>query len=351
MYVCGITPYDTTHLGHAFTYLSFDVLNRYLAATGNEVKYVQNVTDIDDDLLKKARETSRDWIELGTYWTNRFTDDMNALNILMPNPYVKATDSIPLILRTVEKLVDKGASYKAGDNVYFDISSYPEYGHLSGFDRDEMLKLSKERGADPTDPNKRDPLDFIIWQGKQEGEPFWESPFGPGRPGWHIECSSMVLDYLGEQIDVHGGGDDLIYPHHESEIAQSETYTGKKPFVNYWMHTGSVSYQGEKMSKSLGNLVMVSDLLKKYSPNTIRYLLLSHHYREPWEYVDSDINRAEKEMEILENVVSTVKSGEIVSEFINELGNDLNTPRALSVLSGKRPEDTRVSLELLGFVF
>src|SRR6185369_10243125 len=190
--------------------------------------------------------------------------------------------------------------YEKEGNVYFRTKTNKEYGKLSRFDRKTMIKLSEERGADPSDPRKEDPLDFILWQKSKTDEPYWDSKWGKGRPGWHIECSAMVNEYLGEQIDIHGGGIDLIYPHHESEIAQSEQFTGKKPYVSFWMHTGAVGYQGKKMSKSLGNLVMVSDLLKKYSANTIRYMLLSHHYREPWEFEEKEMEKAESAMQALE---------------------------------------------------
>lgn len=347
MYVCGITPYDTTHLGHAFTYLTFDILHRFLTYKGYTVKYTQNVTDVDDDLLKKARETERDWQDLGGFWTKKFLNDLNDLNILMPTYYVKATDSIDSILEIVKKLIKEGFAYEKEGNVYFRVTKDPNYGKLSRFSREEMIRLSKDRGADPDDPRKEDPLDFIMWQKSKTDEPSWESPWGKGRPGWHIECSAMIKEYLGDQIDIHGGGIDLIYPHHESEIAQSENFTGKRPFSKFFMHTGAVEYQGEKMSKSLGNLVMVSDLLKKYSANTIKYMLLSHHYREPWEFHEKELDLAQEKMKHIQRAVDH-KLAKIYGEvdgslaFTQALDDDLNTPEALKIL-GKFAKETNKS--------
>lgn len=356
LYVCGITPYDTTHLGHAFTYLTFDILQRVLTFKGYTVTYTQNVTDVDDDLLKKARETKRDWVELGNFWTQKFLTDLNAMNMIMPKYYVKATDSIEQILTIVKELVNKNLAYEKEGNVYFRVAKDPDYGKLSKYSREEMIELSQKRGADPDDPRKEDPLDFIVWQKSLPDEPFWESPYGKGRPGWHIECSAMVYKYLDKNIDIHGGGSDLLYPHHESEIAQSESFTGVKPFVNYWMHTGAVGYQGEKMSKSLGNLVMVSDLLKKYSANTIRYMLLSHHYREPWEFKEEYMGKAQKAMEALEKKLAEEKSSDakamddrtLTDQFVKALEDDLDTPKALTILNESQTS-LKEMLQLLGF--
>ena len=339
MYVCGITPYDTTHLGHAFTYLSFDILHRYLKYQGYEVTYVQNVTDIDDDILKKAKELGKDWKELGQYWTDRFLTDLKTMNILMPTHYVKATESIETIVTIVQTLIEKEMAYVVDGNVYFRTSKDPEYGKLSRYSREEMIKLSKERGANPDDPHKEDPLDFIMWQKSLPDEPSWESHWGAGRPGWHIECSAMVYQYIDNNIDIHGGGIDLIYPHHESEIAQSENFTGVKPFTNTWMHTGAVHYEGEKMSKSLGNLIMVVKLLETYSAEAIRYLLLSHHYREPWHYEEKELIQKAKQMEIIKKALTqeATEQGseeeEIKREFFAALDDDLDTPKAVAILT------------------
>jgi len=360
MYVCGITPYDTTHLGHAFTYMAFDVLQRYLAFKGYHVTYTQNVTDVDDDLLRKAKEVGKDWQELGEFWTDKFVHDMKVLNITTPDHYVKATENIPTIISIVEKLIQQNVAYEKEGTVFFRTKRDPEYGKLSHYPREQMIKLSKERGANPDDPRKEDPLDFILWQKSLPDEPSWQSPWGQGRPGWHIECSAMSYQTLGEQIDIHGGGTDLIYPHHESEIAQSENFTGKKPFVKYWMHTGAVMYEGEKMSKSLGNLVMVSDLMKKYSANAIRYLLLSHHYREPWEFHEKELEEAQKQMdsiqENLKDVSSAKEDKELIDQITKLLDDDLATPDALKVLFSEvtNPEKQatiKYLLETVGFTF
>lgn len=360
IYVCGVTPYDTTHLGHAFTYLSFDVLIRYLKFKGFRVTYAQNVTDIDDDILSKARQEGREWRELGRYWTDHYLNDMKSLNIAMPDHYIKATDAIPMIVKMISKLLKGKHAYKSGGNVYFDILSFPRYGELSHFNQKQMIMLLKERGGDPEDTNKRNPLDFILWQKWKRGEPSWDPDFGKGRPGWHIECSAMIKQYLGDQIDIHGGGRDLIFPHHESEIAQSESYTGRHPFVKYFMHTGTVMYMGEKMAKSLGNLVMVSELLKSHSPSAVRWLLLSHHYRKPWEYMAEDIYNADIYAEKIDKLMrgSGVNAERInkklVSEFEQVMDDDLNTPAALEIIktlltNGKEKDTAQYLLGILGF--
>ena len=339
MYVCGITPYDTTHLGHAFTYTFFDVLQRHLTYKGYTVIYTQNVTDIDDDMLKKAKSVKQDWKELGEFWTQKYLTDMKTLNNLSPNFYVKATDTIPTIIEIITDLEEKGLAYEKDGIVFFRTQKDAEYGKLSRYTREQMLLLSKERGANPDDPRKEDPLDFILWQKSLPDEPFWESPWGNGRPGWHIECSAMIDKYLYKYIDIHGGGHDLIYPHHESEIAQSESFTGKKPFVKYWLHTGAVMYQGEKMSKSLGNLVMVSDLLRLYKPAVIRYLLLTHHYRQPWEFEESQLDEAQQQITLLTQALQkeiptkhTEDMKEIITAFTTALDDDINTPKAIEIL-------------------
>ncbi len=350
LYVCGITPDAANHMGHAFTYISFDVLTRYLKFLGYKVNYLQNVTDIDDDLLVRAKKAGREWSEFGENWTNLFLTNMNALGWIPPEPYVKATDSIPTIIKVVSRLIEKGFAYEKDGTVYFEVKKFEDYGKLSGLNRDEMIKISSERGANPHDPAKRDPLDFILWQKTKPDEPFWNSPWSKGRPGWHIECSSMIYDYLGEQIDIHGGGEDLIYPHHESEIAQSESFTGKAPFVGTWMHTGSVLYHTEKMSKSLGNLIIVSDLLKKYSANAIRFLLLSHHYRKPWEFHEEEMEDAAEKMEELEGKALSGKGkDEVDSKILNFLNNDLDTSGALEYLVQFKSESLKTNLQLLGF--
>ena len=359
LYVCGVTPYDTTHLGHAFTYVSFDVLIRYLKSMGFKVNYVQNVTDIDDDILRKAKEQKMGWKELGEFWTKRYLDDMKSINVLPPTHYVKATDSIQQIIKIVSRL-EKGAfAYKSGQNVYFNTKKFSGYGSLSHFNEAQMLMLLSERGGEINDSKKKNKLDFIVWQGWKEGEPYWDSPWGKGRPGWHIECSAMINEFLGDQIDIHGGGRDLIFPHHESEIAQSESFTGKHPFSRFFMHTAMVMYLGEKMAKSLGNLVLVSQLLKNNSPNAIRWMLLSHHYRKVWEYEQADMDEAEEAIASINSYLAKPGAKQLnkvaLKNFAAAMDDDLNTPAALEVIaklvqSKKDQETARKILDTLGFV-
>lgn len=364
MYVCGITPYDATHLGHAFTYVFFDVLNRYLKFKGYSVIYTQNVTDIDDDILKRAKKEGRNWKELGDYWTRRFNSDLKSLNVKKPTHYVKATESISMMIKIIGNLIKKGFAYQKDGNVYFDIKKFKDYGKLSHFNKNQMILISKERGGNPNDPLRKSPLDFLLWQKSRpkDDEPFWESPWSLGRPGWHIECSAMVKKYLGDQIDIHGGGKDLIFPHHESEIAQSESFTNKKTFAKYWVHTSMLIYQGEKMSKSLGNLVMVSDLLKKHSPNAIRWILLSRHYRTPWEFNENELKEAQKTTDLIEKLLrrhSERSEGSFTSNtniFEKFLDDDMNTHLVLAVLKQSAQNNNFLSshkkfLEILGFSF
>lgn len=355
LYVCGITPYDTTHLGHAFVYVTFDALKRFLEFKGYKVIYTQNVTDIDDDILKRAKSEGKNWKQLGDFWTEKFLRDLKNLNVKMPDNYIKATDAITEIVKIIQKLLNKGFAYEKDGNVYFEVDKFPDFGNLSKLSAPEMVGLLKERGGDPDDPNKKAPLDFVLWQKSKKGEPFWNSPFGSGRPGWHIECSAMVKKTLGDQIDIHGGGLDLIYPHHESEIAQSESYSGKSPFVKNWMHIAMVSYQGEKMSKSLGNLVLVSDLLNKYSPNATRLMLLLNHYGKPWEYTENQIKDAQKIIEGLEESFRIIKSHtDGLDEFLSDLENNFDTKSAINRLikeSDINPEKSKAGFELLGFKF
>jgi L-cysteine:1D-myo-inositol 2-amino-2-deoxy-alpha-D-glucopyranoside ligase len=339
LYVCGITPYDTTHVGHAFTYTAYDQLIRYLELKGIHVRYAQNVTDIDDDILKRAKETGEDWRELGNRWTDHYIDDMIALNVRPPDYFPHATDIIAEIIHSVEDLIRAGVAYVKNGSVYYEVSRYPEFGQLSHLPHSEMLPVANERGNRPEDPNKRDPLDFVLWQAQAPGEPAWESSWGPGRPGWHIECSTMATKYLGKTVDIHGGGLDLCFPHHECEIAQVKPVLGQDPYVRYWMHTAMVGYQGEKMSKSLGNLVMVDRLLDTYSPDALRLYLGSHHYREAWSYDEKDLKKFQELANILSQAVQ-VENGKnasfsptkYVSEFSESMDNDLGTPGAVHAL-------------------
>ncbi len=355
MYVCGITPYDTTHLGHAFVYVQFDALKRFLEFKGYKVTYTQNVTDIDDDILKRAERDGKDWRELGDYWISRFLKDLQALNVKMPDHYIKATEAMDEIIEMTQVLIEKGCAYESSGNVYFEVSKFKEYGRLSKYSEDQMLKLLTERGGDPKDANKKAPLDFILWQKSAPGEPFWDSPWGKGRPGWHIECSAMIKKTLSDQIDIHGGGFDLIYPHHESELAQSEAFSGLSPFVKYWMHIAMVSYQGEKMSKSLGNLVLVSDLLKRYTANAIRLMLLLNHYRESWEYTDKHMDEAQEIMDKLEQKFKGVESDASELKIIlQDLEEDFDVAgglKKLQDLADDSPQTAKAGFELLGYRF
>jgi len=340
LYVCGITPYDTTHIGHAFTFLTFDILVRVMRHKGWDVTYVQNVTDIDDDILRKAKEVGLTWKQLGDRESARYLKDMRELNWLEPDHYVRATDHIAEMLEITQALVEKGNAYESGGNVYFSVSSDPEFGKLSHIPRDQMLPIANERGNTPEDPNKRDPLDFVLWQKSVDDEPSWDSPYGPGRPGWHVECSAMASRYLGPSIDIHGGGADLIFPHHECEVAQSENAFGVEPFARTWVHVAMVGYNGEKMSKSLGNLVLVSDVLKDYSADAIRLYLFSNHYRSPWDFEDAELERwarvADDLIEAAEfpayGIEEELDVSNLRDRFFNALDDDLNTPIAIEVL-------------------
>jgi L-cysteine:1D-myo-inositol 2-amino-2-deoxy-alpha-D-glucopyranoside ligase len=338
IYVCGITPYDTTHLGHAFTYTAADILIRHLESQGRRVIYAQNVTDVDDDILRKAREVGEDWRAVGNQWTAHFIEDMRALNVRPPDYFPRASDAIDGIVAMAEALLKLGLAYRVGGSVYYQVANWPEFGRLSHIPRVDMLAIANERGNRPDDPNKRDPLDFVLWQAQAPGEPAWDSPWGPGRPGWHIECSTLSTSLLGDSIDLHGGGSDLIFPHHECEIAQSEPATGSRPFVRCWIHTAMVEHEGAKMSKSLGNLIMVSDLLQHWSADALRLYLGRHHYRHAWAHDASELERAGHLAEKSRAAVATVGGGAKIDaagfekRFAAALDDDLNTPAALEVL-------------------
>jgi L-cysteine:1D-myo-inositol 2-amino-2-deoxy-alpha-D-glucopyranoside ligase len=340
MYVCGITPYDSTHLGHAATYLAYDVLIRRLEDLGHEVALVRNVTDVDDSILPKARALGVNYLELADAEMARFRSDMEALGMRPPLSEPRATEAVPQIIDLVEKLLEAGHAYRADGSVFFDVSSFPAYGALSGYDRDEMLRIAAERGGRPEDPAKRDPLDFTLWQRSADDEPSWDAPFGAGRPGWHIECSAMVLAAHGTTLDLHGGGTDLIFPHHESEIAQSTSITGE-PLARHWMHSAMVAYDGEKMSKSLGNLVFVSDLLKVADARAIRLALLRHHYRAGFEWFDTDLDEGRALLRRLRAAAESAadpafRGGADPRPFAERvrdaLDDDLDVPRALDAL-------------------
>jgi len=292
MYSCGITPYDAAHLGHAAVYLYFDMLQRRLRDAGHETRCVRNVTDVDDDILRKSRELGVHYLDLAAEEMARFDAEMSMLNLLPVYSEPRATSAISEILSLIGDVLQTGHAYESHGSVYFDVSSYPEFGRISGYSPQRMLELAAEHGGNPDDPHKRHPLDFVLWQPSLPDEPSWESRWGPGRPGWHIECSALALRELGESIDIHGGGRDLVFPHHECETAQSESVTGQQ-FVQVWFHVGLVGLDGTKMSKSLGNLIFVGDLCKAWEPAAVRLALLAHHYRTDWDWVtDKDMPTA-----------------------------------------------------------
>jgi L-cysteine:1D-myo-inositol 2-amino-2-deoxy-alpha-D-glucopyranoside ligase len=358
LYVCGITPYDTTHLGHAFVNVIYDTLRRYMEWRGQPVRYVQNVTDIDDDILRKAREVGSNWEELGKRETQRYVEDLTALNVYPPTEYLRASSEMTRMFAMIEELLRKGLAYEREGWVYYHVSADPGFGKLAdaagikGYEA--WLKTANGRGNFPNDPRKRDPLDFVMWQGRQvQGEPSWPSPWGQGRPGWHIECSALVTAHLGARIDVHGGRFDLVFPHHTCEIATSENANGESPFSQVWMHCAMVSLDGAKMSKSLGNLILAANLLKTYTPDAIRLLLLANHYRAPWEYfpaaVEAAAVRAAQYLAAAQAAHAAYSADEAaeaandesdevtslaVADFMAAMDEDLDTPRALSVLDG-----------------
>jgi L-cysteine:1D-myo-inositol 2-amino-2-deoxy-alpha-D-glucopyranoside ligase len=330
MYTCGITPYDAAHLGHAATYLTYDILQRRLRDLGHVTQCVRNVTDVDDDILRKARELGVNYLDLAAEEMARFDADMKALGLLPAWSEPRATSAIPDILGFIGMVLDSGHAYQAGGGVYFSVSSFGRFGAISHLDRATMLKLAADNGGNPDDPAKRDPLDFILWQPSAPGEPAWESLWGPGRPGWHIECSALAMRELGTTIDLHGGGTDLVFPHHECEAAQSEAATGQ-PFVRHWMHVGLVRLGGTKMSKSLGNLVFVSDLLKDWEPAAIRLAIIGHHYRRPWDWEDRGLEEAAARLEAWQAAGSG--SPEVALGAVRTaLDDDLDTPTALAAI-------------------
>ena len=346
IYTCGITPYDAEHIGHAATYLAYDVLRRRLLDAGRRCRMVRNVTDVDDDILKKSRELGVFYLDLAAEEMARFDENMASLNLLPAESEPRATGAIPDILTFVDTLLAQGQAYQAAGAVYFDVSSSPAFGSLSGLGRDEMLRLAAENGGRPDDPAKRDPLDVVLWQPSIPGEPWWESRWGTGRPGWHVECAAISTRELGRTIDLHGGGRDLVFPHHECEAAQAAAVTGQ-PLARHWMHTGLVGLAGEKMSKSLGNLVFVSDLLKEWDAAVVRVALLGQHYRADWEWSDALLPEA------TERLATWRAAGEgegALRETRSALDDDLDAPRALDEIDKAARSGQGVSraLDLLG---
>jgi cysteinyl-tRNA synthetase len=294
LYVCGVTVYDLCHVGHARSAIVFDVIYRYLKYRGYDVTYVRNFTDIDDKIIKRANEEGTDYRTIADRYIAAFYEDMDALDVLRPDLEPLATDNIPQMIEIIRRLEEKGIAYQAGSDVYFSVEKFPEYGKLSGRSLDDMMAGARVE----VDPNKKNPLDFVLWKGSKPGEPAWDSPWGPGRPGWHIECSAMGSRFLGPTFDLHGGGKDLIFPHHENEIAQSEAAFGV-PFVRYWIHNGFVNINNEKMSKSLGNFFTIRDILKSVHPETLRLFVISKHYRSPVDFSDEALAEAERALERL----------------------------------------------------
>ena len=342
MYVCGVTVYDMCHIGHARSVVLFDVIYRYLKAKGYDVTYVRNFTDVDDKIINRANALGEDWKQLAERFIQEFYVDMDALGVLRPDIEPKATEHIPQILSLIEKLIDKGIAYPTQGDVMYSIDSFDGYGKLSGKKIDELVSGARVE----VDGKKRNPLDFALWKAAKPGEPYWESPWGPGRPGWHIECSAMSMEYLGETFDIHGGGADLAFPHHENEIAQSEGAAGR-PFVNYWIHNGFVNIRAEKMSKSLGNVLNIRDILQQVHPEALRLFLLSSHYRSPLDYNDTSIKEASIGLERLYSAMHTLgeligvngTSGALPEELVGirdrfgeALDDDFNSPKGLAIL-------------------
>ena len=349
MYVCGITPYDATHLGHASTFLAYDVVIRRLIDRGHEVRCVRNVTDVDDPLFAKARELGVHYLDLAAGEEARFNADMEALNVLPVDAAPRASSAIPDIRKFIQAVLDEGHAYVSGDSVYFDVSTFDTFGAVSGYPQEEMLRLAALRGGNIDDPQKRNPLDFVLWQPSAADEPAWETLWGPGRPGWHVECSALALRELGEHVHLHGGGADLIFPHHECERAQSESATNT-PFVDHWMHAALISKDGEKMSKSLGNLVFIDALREEWDPRAIRLGIISHHYRTEWEWHDNLMPSSNERLARWKVSVGGDDDGALIDAVRDALDNDLDTPHACSQIDAAVSEgkDVTAAAALLG---
>ena len=349
MYTCGITPYDATHLGHAATFLAYDVLQRRLIDLGHDVRCVRNVTDVDDPLFAKARELGVHYLDLAAGEEARFERDMEALNALPVHSSPRASSAIPDIRGFIGMVLERGFAYESGGAVYFDVSKFPSFGSVSNYSREHMIELARQRGGAVDDPAKRDPLDFVLWQPSAPDEPAWEAMWGAGRPGWHIECSALALRELGETIDLHGGGSDLIFPHHECERAQSEAATGV-PFVRHWMHVAMVFMDGAKMSKSLGNLVFVDALRRDWDPRAIRLAVHAHHYRHEWEWTDSLMPRATERLGLWADNTRGTEDFALLDAVRERLDDDLDTPGALALVddAASRGHNVHAAAVLLG---
>jgi len=337
IYVCGITPYDHSHLGHAMSYIIFDVVRRYLEFRGHRVKHVQNYTDIDDKLIMRANAQGMPVHDLASRFIDEYDQEMRDLNIMPAQLYPRATEEIPTIVEMTQGLIEKGHAYEADGDVYFRVRSKADYGKLSGRNVDSLLAGARVEPGE----QKEDPADFALWKAAKPDEPSWDSPWGPGRPGWHIECSAMSYRYLGATLDIHGGGQDLIFPHHENEIAQSEAYSGEQPFVRYWLHNGWLTFAEEKMSKSLGNIITIREGLDKYGSDGLRVFVLTSHYRAPLSYSEDALESGKRAAERL-RLAATLSGGDgppadvpvetYRERFVEAMDDDLNTPAALAAL-------------------
>ena len=348
LYVCGITPYDSTHLGHAATYLTFDLVQRQLIANGHAVHYVQNITDVDDPLFERAARDGVDWRELGTSQIDLFRSDMEILSVIPPRDYIGAMESVDEVITMVQRLLAKGAAYELdhGD-IYASIEATQQFGYESNLDRATMAQFFAERGGDPEREGKRDPLDALIWRGHREGEPAWESPFGPGRPGWHVECSAIATNRLGAHFAIQGGGSDLAFPHHEFSAAHAEAALDVDRMASHYVHAGMIALDGVKMSKSLGNLVFVHKLSEQgHDPSAIRLAVFAGHYRTDRDFSDAILDEAEARLarwrEQLGGEASEAEAIAVVDELRAHLANDLDTPRALTLIDGVTGDHDRI---------
>jgi L-cysteine:1D-myo-inositol 2-amino-2-deoxy-alpha-D-glucopyranoside ligase len=342
MYTCGITPYDATHLGHAATFVFYDVLQRRLIDLGHEVRCVRNVTDVDDPLFAKARELGVHYLDLAAGEEARFNRDMEALDTLPVYSAPRASSAISDIRGFIGMVLDRGYAYAAGGSVYFDVTKFDSFGTVSNYSHQQMIDYARERGGNVDDPHKRHPLDFVLWHPSADDEPSWDALWGAGRPGWHIECSALALRELGTTIDLHGGGSDLIFPHHECERAQSEAATGQ-PFVKHWMHVAMVFKDGHKMSKSLGNLVFVDKLRESWDPREIRLCIIANHYRREWEWNDERMPEARKRLEAWQASRGGRDGADVLDDVRSRLDDDLDTPGALRVMDEAAAEGLNVS--------
>ncbi|MDO9485112.1 MAG: cysteine--1-D-myo-inosityl 2-amino-2-deoxy-alpha-D-glucopyranoside ligase [Actinomycetota bacterium] len=336
MYVCGITPYDATHMGHAATYVAFDLVYRMWLDAGHEVHYVQNVTDIDDPLLERALERGEDWQAIAERETALFREDMHSLQVIPPREYIGAVEAIPSVAEHVIALQAKGSVYAVDDDLYFSVHSDPMFGAVANLDEAQMLAIFAERGGDPDRPGKRHPLDCLVWQDARPDEPAWNTKLGHGRPGWHIECVAIALDHLGPMIDVQGGGSDLSFPHHEMGASEAQVLTGQAPFAQHYVHAGMVAWQGHKMSKSRGNLVFVSQLRHQgHDPMALRLALLAHHYRTDWTWTESGLAGAEDRLSLWRAAADTSRAldfAPVLAKVREHLSNDLRTPEAIDII-------------------